>query len=335
MPANLTTKLGQLVDVLTPDTTNTRIGVANASPTRTLDVTGTGAISTSLAVGGATIGTNALAVTGTTALNAAVAINSIGSSSLVLNSTEVTAASRNWGFRTNDAAYGDFSIKQSNAQYGDPLSGTVRLNISPTGLVGIGTTTPTKALDVSNATQRNQIAMSGTNVVAIRWNSTDPNGSERNWEISNNIDQQGAMSFRTGATQGSDPTTTRMMINNSGSLLVGTTTANGAISNGAPVSAGGFSTVNSTVSLTANTAATLVTIPSGSRSSFLVSICLNVVDAGNYGAAAIIVVDNSSASLTTIKVGALMTLSMSGLNIQATTTVTSLAYFSVIRLMSH
>ena len=137
MPANLTTKLGQLVDVLTPDTTNTRIGVANASPTRTLDVTGTGAISTSLAIGGATIGTNALAVTGTTALNAAVAINSTGSSSLVLNSTEVTAASRNWGFRTNDAAYGDFSIKQSNAQYGDPLSGTARISISPGGTVTI------------------------------------------------------------------------------------------------------------------------------------------------------------------------------------------------------
>jgi len=45
MAANLTTKLGQLVDVLTPDTTNTRIGVANASPTHTLDVTGTGAFS--------------------------------------------------------------------------------------------------------------------------------------------------------------------------------------------------------------------------------------------------------------------------------------------------
>lgn len=72
MPANLTTKLGQLVDVLTPDTTNTRIGVANASPTRTLDVTGTGAISTSLAIGGATIGTNAIAVTGTSALNGLV-----------------------------------------------------------------------------------------------------------------------------------------------------------------------------------------------------------------------------------------------------------------------
>jgi len=52
MAANLTTKLGQLVDVLTPDTTNTRIGVANASPTRTLDVTGTGGFSSLLTAAG-------------------------------------------------------------------------------------------------------------------------------------------------------------------------------------------------------------------------------------------------------------------------------------------
>ena len=146
------------------------------------------ASATSLAIGGATIGSNALAVTGTTQLNSAlnyggvtlsnavtgtgsmvlsasptltgtltaaianfsgaVALNSTGSSSLVLNSTEVTAASRNWGFRTNDAAYGDFSIKQSNAQYGDPLSGTTRININPTGLVGIGTASPSDVLTV-------------------------------------------------------------------------------------------------------------------------------------------------------------------------------------------
>jgi len=68
MPANLTTKLGQLVDVLTPDTTNTRIGVANASPTRTLDVTGTFGASGASTLGGAlTYGgvTLSNAVTGT------------------------------------------------------------------------------------------------------------------------------------------------------------------------------------------------------------------------------------------------------------------------------
>jgi hypothetical protein len=34
MALDRTSYLAQLVDLLTPDTTNTRIGVANASPTR-------------------------------------------------------------------------------------------------------------------------------------------------------------------------------------------------------------------------------------------------------------------------------------------------------------
>ena len=84
------------------------------------------------------------------------------------------------------------------------------------GTVGIGTTSPSKKLDVYSTTQRNQIAMSGSNVVAIRWNTTDPNAGERNWEISNNIDAQGALSFRVGATQTADPTTTRMIIDSAG-----------------------------------------------------------------------------------------------------------------------
>ena len=84
------------------------------------------------------------------------------------------------------------------------------------GNVGIGTTSPSKKLDVYSTTQRNQIAMSGSNVVAIRWNTTDPNSGERNWEISNNIDGQGFLSFRVGATQTADPTTTRMTISSAG-----------------------------------------------------------------------------------------------------------------------
>jgi hypothetical protein len=95
-------------------------------------------------------------------------------------------------------------------------SNTERMRISDAGLVGIGTTSPTKALDVYNTTQRNQIAMSGTNVVAIRWASTDPNANERNWEISNNIDGQGFLSFRVGASQAADPTTSRMTISSAG-----------------------------------------------------------------------------------------------------------------------
>jgi len=116
MALDRTSYLAQLVDLLTPDTTNTRIGVANASPTRTLDVTGTGAISTSLAIGGATIGTNALAVTGTTQLNSALNYGGVtlsnavtGTGSMVLSTSPTlttpvlgaaTATSINFGGST-------------------------------------------------------------------------------------------------------------------------------------------------------------------------------------------------------------------------------------------
>jgi hypothetical protein len=117
-------------------------------------------------------------------------------------------------------------------------------------------------------------------------------------------------------------------------MLVGTTAAGGSMSNTATVLGGSFSTFTGSTSLPAATATTIATIPSGTRSSYLVTISLNVVDAINYGAAAIIVVDNSSASLATIKTGALMTLTMSGLNIQATSGAgtTNTGYWSVTRL---
>ena len=206
------------------------------------------ASATSLAIGGATLGSNALAVTGTMSLsglltaaggvsstlvtdatssttgsiitaggismqkalwvgtsatfNAAVAINNTGSSSLVLNSTEVTAASRNWGFRTNDAAYGDFSIKQSNAQYGDPLSGTARINISPTGLVGIGMT-PTRVLDITQSQNAASIGriFNGTSGTAgsAEWRaSNDVNDSIRLISINQSYTTSGVFAARKG-----------------------------------------------------------------------------------------------------------------------------------------
>ena len=108
-------------------------------------------------------------------------------------------------------------------------AGTEVMRITSAGYLGIGTSSPTKALDVYSTTQRNQIAMSGSNVIAIRWASTDPNPSERNWEISNNVDGQGYLSFRTGATQGSDPTTTRMVIESSGNVGIGTSSPSGKL----------------------------------------------------------------------------------------------------------
>jgi hypothetical protein len=97
MPANLTTKLGQLVDVLTPDTTNTRIGVANASPTRTLDVTGTFGASGASTLGGAlTYGgvtlSNAVTGTGNMVLSASPTLTGTLTAATVTASGRVTGS---------------------------------------------------------------------------------------------------------------------------------------------------------------------------------------------------------------------------------------------------
>lgn len=59
------------------------------------------------------------------------------------------AANRNWGLILNTIEFGDFSIHQSNAQYGDPFAaGTSRLYIKGNGNIGIGTASPGDKLDV-------------------------------------------------------------------------------------------------------------------------------------------------------------------------------------------
>lgn len=55
-----------------------------------------------------------------------------------LNTTGGNAAARNWSISANDAAWGDFTIRQSAGLGGDPAAGTPRLTISPTGDVAIG-----------------------------------------------------------------------------------------------------------------------------------------------------------------------------------------------------
>jgi hypothetical protein len=126
MPANLTTKLGQLVDVLTPDTTNTRIGVANASPTRTLDVTGTFGASGASTLGGAlTYGgvtlSNAVTGTGNMVLSASPTLTGTLTGAAANFSGTITAASGAW---SSAGIYSVASVtvgEASNAAYA-PLS---------------------------------------------------------------------------------------------------------------------------------------------------------------------------------------------------------------------
>ena len=91
---------------------------------------------------------------GTSSPNHLLTLNTSASSATVLglyNSTTDPSDWRNWAFATNNVTFGDFSIIQSNAKNGNPISaGTTRLYIANGGNVGIGTTSPQALLHVSS-----------------------------------------------------------------------------------------------------------------------------------------------------------------------------------------
>ena len=101
-----------------------------------------------------------------------------GGTVIALNNTFNTANNRNWGLQSNYLAYGDFTINQSNALFGDPsAAGTSRIYIQPNGRIGINTTTDAGyQLDV-NGTFRSQGSsiigtLQGTNPALSIKNST-------------------------------------------------------------------------------------------------------------------------------------------------------------------
>jgi hypothetical protein len=133
MPANLTTKLGQLVDVLTPDTTNTRIGVANASPTRTLDVTGTGGF------------------TGLLTANGGVKVTTTSATTDSFTNIDTNTGGKEWRFGATTVSGGYFAFyNATDAVFGPKFSST--------GLVGIGMT-PSNVLDITQSQNANSVAM--------------------------------------------------------------------------------------------------------------------------------------------------------------------------------
>jgi len=108
------------------------VGIGTTSPLFKLDVSGL------------TLSTPQIRTTATT--NSGIRIDGDGSS----------PASRNWAMLSNNLAYGDFSIKTSDAILGDPLAaGTSRLYINPSGNVGIGTTSPWRVLSVQGSVALN------------------------------------------------------------------------------------------------------------------------------------------------------------------------------------
>jgi hypothetical protein len=92
---------------------------------------------------------------GTTSPNHLLTLSATASNKteIGLYNTFNDAANRNWAIATNQTAFGDFHLMQSNAKDGNPTSaGTSRLMINASGNVGIGTTAPGARLEVTTPT---------------------------------------------------------------------------------------------------------------------------------------------------------------------------------------
>jgi hypothetical protein len=108
-----------------------------------------------------------------------------------------------------------------------------------------------------------------------------------------------------------------LLVHTSGGLAVGTTTDPGT---GRAIVPNGVSSLRGTVTGPNATPTTLfaASLPVGQVAAFLVAAGLGVNDAANYGAVALVVCDGGSARIGLVNNATLFTLSLSGLNVQAT-----------------
>jgi hypothetical protein len=212
-----------------------------------------------------------------------------------------------------------------------------------TDLLTVASATITGDLTVGNATNANVIFNGVTNVLNIGFGSLrggSTYGDVRLWtdrfRIYNNAGTQIIKNI--SGTNGDETWYdgaggTRMTLNSTG-LLVGTTSANGSASNSVKNVGGVFSTVNgATGSIATGVAATLFTAPS--EAVFIVSAYIvGSASPANYNAVAIVRVSGGTAAITTISTASNLTISLSGLNVQATQTsgINQAFAYSAIRI---
>jgi hypothetical protein len=133
-------------------------------------------------------------------------------------------------------------------------------------------------------------------------------------------DMPGRLVFSTTADGAGSPTE-RMRISSEGSVLVGTTTDSGSVSNTTPVVAGRFYSFNGSSSAASGSAITMFTAPNTNATYMVVARLPSVQDAANYEAVTLLSANaGASVSLvaTPLKTGGLLTISLSGTDVQAT-----------------
>lgn len=146
----------------------------------------------------------------------------IGNTTIGLYNSNSFSSNRNWAITSNDQAYGDFALIQSNSLGGNPITdGTRRFYIGASGNVGIGTTAPTSKLhlydnatvylDLQSVTASSLVRLKGGGYSGILGETSGVN----QWYIT------GGGAVKT-LTMGTD-NTERMRITSSGNVGIGTT----------------------------------------------------------------------------------------------------------------
>jgi len=127
----------------------------------------------------------------------------------------------------------------------------------------------------------------------------------------------------------------RLRVDSSGNVLAGTTSDAGVATNTAKLIGGIFATVRSSLSVDSATPTTIVTLPSG-EGNYIVSASLQgSTDPANYNEVAVVSVSQSVTSIAVLVNASVVSLTMSGLNLQVTQNVgtAQTIQFSVLRVL--
>jgi hypothetical protein len=132
-----------LTNVLTADTTNGRVGINNGSPAYALDVTGTARVSGN-ATFSSSVGIGTASPSATLHTVGTVRINSTSVSNQYME-LYTTGGISYYNSQNNSAFYTAFQHIFNT----DGTSATERMRITSDGLVGIGTSSPTRSLQIT------------------------------------------------------------------------------------------------------------------------------------------------------------------------------------------
>jgi hypothetical protein len=208
-------------------------------------------------------------------------------------------------FGTSEVVFNDGGANYDFRIEGDTNSSLFFVDASAEA-VGIGTTSPVAPLHINS---------SGAVSVAVRTENSlnvcavGP-GADGNLNVFSNSALP--IVFATNAVE-------RARITSDGKLLVGTTSSTGVNSNFAPVIAGNFVSFTGSVSAPTGTATTLFALENLNASYIVTAIITGTADAANYSAVYMVAtVVTDSRVIQAIRAGGLLTLSLSGGNVQAT-----------------